>query len=179
MFETELKFVLHNRDEVLARMDRSAEFQRQRASEQTDRYFSPSHRSFIDAAPITEWFRVRDQESSQSICYKNWGSGNSFSCEELETEVGDTSTICLILKRLDFKEIVTVRKERIEWSNGITKVALDRVQGLGDFIEVEQQTTIQNDPMADAEMRATLERIGAKLGGQERGGYPVLLLKTL
>ena len=59
--------------------------------------------------------------------------------EEITARIlrSDVKGLALILRRLGFKEVTRVSKERVEFQIGEVKVALDRVEKLGCFIEIE------------------------------------------
>jgi len=57
--------------------------------------------------------------------------------EELELELSDFETALGIFKKLGFKICSEIRKERRDWKLGNLKVSLDKVEGLGIFLELE------------------------------------------
>lgn len=61
--------------------------------------------------------------------------------EEVEVLVGDDGMdrVKLLLSRLGFRVAAVVVKERAYYSNGRLTVSLDRVEGLGCFVEIESE----------------------------------------
>lgn len=57
--------------------------------------------------------------------------------EELETALGDAEYGTKILEKLGFRVIGAVRRVRKNFKLESFKVCLDRVDGLGEFVEVE------------------------------------------
>src|SRR3990167_4571264 len=57
--------------------------------------------------------------------------------EEYETEISNVGEFRKILNFLDFKKVVTIDKQREYWDCGDLEIALDKIAGLGSFIEVE------------------------------------------
>lgn len=107
---------------------------------QIDEYFSPSHRDFTKARPVKEWLRLRKTANGNSVTYKNWHhdkSGKSHHCDEYETKIGRTEPIKKIFTILNFKSLTTVDKSRRTWKHKNYEISLDKIQGLGSFVEIE------------------------------------------
>ncbi|MGC8557496.1 MAG: class IV adenylate cyclase [Nitrososphaeria archaeon] len=63
--------------------------------------------------------------------------------EELETNVGDCKVVFEILNRLGITNKIIVKKERESYALNDIIVEIDRVEGLGNFIEIEIADTRQ------------------------------------
>ncbi|MEF8853373.1 MAG: class IV adenylate cyclase [Haloarculaceae archaeon] len=117
---------------------------------QVDTYYDAPHRDF---AETDEALRVRQErtehDESTAITYKGpLIDERSKSREEHQTRVQDRDAVEGILDGLGFEPAATVEKERERFDlNGYT-VALDDVDGLGEFVEVETETP--DDDIADA-----------------------------
>jgi adenylate cyclase, class 2 len=176
--EIELKYPLYNTEELrknlnsIAKPEKEGDFQR-------DTYYLPSHRKFLDKKPISEWLRTRESTKGSSVNYKNWhnDSGKAVSCDEYETRVEDIVALKKIFKSLDIKEIIVVEKTRYSWSYKDTHIALDIVNGLGDYIEIEAKGNFKTIEDAKSHLYSILGELGAKTGEQDFEGYPYLLLK--
>jgi adenylate cyclase class IV len=83
------------------------------------------------------------------------------------TEVDDPAAVRLALERESGVRAI-VRKERELWLVGRTRIHLDRVQGLGECVELE---TVVGRTLEDA--RAEQERLLAGLGIDESEGIGV------
>jgi adenylate cyclase class 2 len=82
-----------------------------------------------------------------------------------------------ILLALNFRPIVTVDKTRRRWVFEDYEVALDKVVGLGDFVEVEYKGSMVVDPKTTTkEMVVFLKNNGCGKIELNNGGYPMLLL---
>jgi adenylate cyclase class 2 len=57
--------------------------------------------------------------------------------EEIEIEVGDADSIQKLLSALGYEQKLCVEKKRRLWRLGECEVALDLLQELGDFVEIE------------------------------------------
>lgn len=108
---------------------------------QIDEYFTPAHRNFIEIHPVKEWLRLRNSDGKYSLNYKNWyydENGKSMSyCEERETKIDNIDKLKDIFNFLNFKSLVVVDKVRKVWEFEDYEIAVDKVEGLGDFVEIE------------------------------------------
>ncbi len=86
--------------------------------------------------------------------------GQSRASDYVRVPVPDADTLHTALVRA-CGEIGRVRKRRLLWLVGATRVHLDRVEGLGDFMELE---VVLRDGQADAEGRQTAEGPMSQLG---------------
>lgn len=98
-----------------------------------DYYFSPPHKSFAGSRKY--YLRLRRQRQSTEFSYHI--VKNNLQTQELEVKVDDFKIFLQILKLLDFKTDCEVRKERFIYKKGEIRVMLDRVSGLGNFVEIE------------------------------------------
>lgn len=100
-----------------------------------DLYFDHPQRSFRET---DEALRVRIGGEGGVLTYKGPKLDPvSKSREELEVKVGDWRTLRDILLRLGFREVGRVRKSRERYRLRGFLVCLDKVEGLGEFVEVE------------------------------------------
>lgn len=177
--EIEIQVNIENSEPLLSFLEKNADFQKE--NHQTDEYFSPIHRNFIEPRPVKEWLRLRDSDGRYSITYKNWyftENGKSHHCDEYETGIDDLDQVQKILKVLDFKSIVTVDKLRKTWTYKDYEIDVDSIKGLGDFVEIEY---IGRDENADPkkiveEMIKFLKDIGCGKIKRNYVGYPFQLL---
>jgi len=147
---------------------------------QVDEYYIPPHRDFTGVRPIKEWLRLRDASGAYSLNYKNWhydADGKSDYCDEYETPLQDIEQARNIFTALNYKKIVTVDKVRKAWLYQDWEVAIDRIQGLGDFVEIEYKGSANPDPRAETKkMVAWLKSIGVENIERNYLGYPFQLL---
>ncbi|MDO8498490.1 MAG: class IV adenylate cyclase [bacterium] len=147
---------------------------------QVDTYFIPAHRDFRAQRPINEWLRLRDTEGKFSINYKNWHrdeEGKSTHCDEYETKVEDLKKLKKIFQVLDFEEIVEVDKERATWVYKDYEIEIDKVKGLGDFVEIEYIGKKAVDPKnAAREMIQFLKDLGCQGVRLNQQGYAFINL---
>lgn len=108
---------------------------------QTDHYYSPTHNSYVAHKYPYEWLSVRERQTKCLLNYKHFypeGAEQHDYCDEYEVAIDDPDTARKMLEALGFKHLVTVKKTRSEFVVGTDfTIALDLVEGLGEFIEVE------------------------------------------
>ena len=146
---------------------------------QEDTYYDAPHRDFPET---DEALRIRretdaDGETEAQLTYKGpLIDTDSKTREEAETAVNDGGELETILESLGFDPVARVRKERDRYDAGEFTVTLDTVEGLGEFVEVETQTTEQNVDAAREEAFSLLERLDLDPADQIRTSYLELLL---
>ena len=136
--EIEIQVRISNSQPLLDFLEKNGEFKY--SNRQVDEYYTPAHRDFASIDPIKEWIRLRDSDGEFSINYKNWhydSDGKSRYCDEFETVIGDLDQLRKIFTAINLKVLVKVHKQRRVWNYKNYEIAVDRVEGLGDFVEIE------------------------------------------
>lgn len=135
MLEVEAKIKIESGDKIRNRLiELGASFDKK--TRQTDRYFNSSHRDF---SKTDEALRIRTEDDLSEITYKGprvSGTGAK-AREEYNVEISDPENLSHILERTGFYHSAEVLKTRDEYYFMKTKIALDSVDGLGEFIEIE------------------------------------------
>lgn len=179
-YEVELKFRLPNFERILPRLELLGASARP-GMEQADRYFAHPQRDF---GQTDEALRLRSVGDSNYITYKGpvidrqtktrheieiaYADGESAACQFAE-----------MLTILGFREVRTVRKRRtpydLTWEGRRLEFALDEVQQLGCFLEIEGLAEPpEREPVRDSILRLA-EHLG--LANPERKSYLCLLLE--
>lgn len=193
MFEVEIK-VRSEHDQVReALADLGVELGPERG--QSDTYFNAPHRNF---AETDEALRVRHAteidgkvgpdiaaavakataEVRATVTYKGPRVGGTTKTrEEVETEVCEGQAIASILEAVGFESVATVSKIRETGQLDEYTVALDRVAGLGEFVEVERTVTEEDIETARAGARRRLRDIGLDPDEGIETSYLELLLE--
>lgn len=173
MIEVEIK-AQAGRDQVVRRLkELGATFEKK--VWQIDSYYNAPHRDFKDT---DEALRLREQGSRIYVTYKGKKLDPlSKTRKEVEVEVGDRDKMEDILISLGFKKTLDVMKERQIYHYKGAEVCLDRIEGLGDYVEVELQAE-NMDTVAQKrdETIAILRELGVT-GDLIRESYLEMLLK--
>lgn len=146
---------------------------------QEDTYYDAPHRSFPET---DEALRVRrestDGEEATRLTYKGpLVETESKTRTEIETAIESGEAVDAILTSLGFEPVTTVRKERERARIREYTVTLDRVDGVGEFVEVEteaEEDTI--DPAREGAIEV-LEELDLDADDQIRTSYLELLLE--
>jgi len=105
--------------------------------EQEDVYFEHPYRSFLAG---DEALRLRVAGGRAELTYKGpRRPGSAKSRLEVTVQVGDAVAAKTLLELLGFREAVRVRKRRELYRLGDVEVALDTVEELGEFVELESR----------------------------------------
>ena len=149
---------------------------------QADTYYDAPHRSFPET---DEALRIR-RESTRTetaektvITYKGpLVDDDSKTRTEVETAVEDADDFAAILTNLGFEPAAIVRKERERFELESYTITLDRVEGVGEFVEVE--TEVDTEAAIESARKGafdTLEKLGLDPADQIRTSYLGLLLE--
>jgi len=176
--EIEIQVRIKSANPLLKILDTDASWQYEK--QQIDEYYTPPHRDFVSLRPIKEWLRLRDMEGEHSINYKKWhydADGKSNYCDEYETPLKDIEQVRNIFTALNYKKIVTVDKKRKVWLYKDWEISLDKIQQLGNFVEIEYKGTENPDPKQETKKMAEfLKSIGCEKIERNFLGYPFQLL---
>jgi adenylate cyclase class 2 len=139
--------------------------------DQEDVYFSHPLRDF---GATDEALRLRRENERSRITYKGPKLDQDTKMrEEIELGVEDISLMGQVLQRVGFRPFLRVAKRRRVYELEEVHLCLDRVEGLGDYVELEYQG---DDLMRGRERIMDLKRqLG--LEGNERRSYLELLLE--
>ncbi|AWR94477.1 class IV adenylate cyclase [Acidianus brierleyi] len=109
---------------------------------QTDIYLNSKFRNFKET---DEALRIRKVNDTAEITYKGPKiSSKSKSREEITVVINDENAMLKILQKLDFYPVYSVSKERHTFIDNNFNICLDKVEGLGDFIEIEGINSDEN-----------------------------------
>ena len=172
--EVEQKFHLLNHDQLRQRLQEESA-KRLGDQRQVDVYYNAPHRDFLADNSISEWLRIRNEDGAFSVTFKRFlpiHAPVKSHCDEFESTLSDGEAFQKLFEALDFKELVTVDKQREEWALDEVVVALDTVKDLGSFVEFEYKgESAQTVDEAHDIIKACIKKLGAKLGDTHTG-YP-------
>lgn len=172
MFEVEAKARVATLEEARRRAQ-ALGGQRLGREEQRDTYFGHPARDF---ARGDEAFRLREAWGRAELTYKGPKVDPlTKTREEVTVRVEPPGEALRLLERAGFRPVGTVAKWRETWRVQRMEVALDEVEGLGAFVEVEAYAATQAEV---APLRDKVLELLRELGGQEsiRASYLELLL---
>jgi len=176
MIEVEVKAHAPNLNEI---EEKIVEIGASREGEeyQEDLYFNAPHRDFAQTDEALRIRKIKKENSEETyITYKGAKMDNvSKTRKEIEVAVENPSKVADILQNLSFRPVATVRKNRIIYTLGELIITLDKVHGVGDFVEIEKETAEGEDTKeALNEIFATYSKIGIEKGF-ERSSYLELM----
>lgn len=179
--EIEIKILL-DKDEffkIKEKLEKIARFVKR--TRQSDEYFTPSHRNFVEPRFPFEWFSIRKRGEKVILSYKHWYPENTETtthCDEFETEIRDAEQLKKIFSALGFKELVTVEKDRETYTyNDELEISLDIVKELGYFIEIEATKDFGSVEAAREKLFEFAKNLGTDISKEEKRGYPYMLMK--
>jgi len=142
MYEVELKLQA-NHDALYEQLD-ALGADHVDSRRQVDTYYNAPHRNFADT---DEALRIRHEEPAEGepttkLTYKGpLVERESKTREEHETVVASEPALEGVLSGLGFEPTATVEKNREFYRLDGYTISLDSVTGLGEFLEIEQETT--------------------------------------
>lgn len=150
-------------------------------SKQSDQYFTPENKNFIEPQFPFEWLSLRSRGDKTIINYKHWHPENSKNvthCDEFETEIDSLENIKKIFEVLNIKNLVTVQKERLvfEYQDEF-EIGLDQVNDLGFFIEIETIKDFGSVDIAREKLFNFAQMLNLDISNPDMRGYPYLLLE--
>jgi adenylate cyclase class 2 len=150
---------------------------------QKDTYFSPPHKNFLQGPSVSDWLRIGERGDRVILNFKHWyyakvPSQGGTHCDEFEVEVKDAPALYNIFQALQFKQLCIVQKERSTFLYKKTfEIALDQVNGLGYFIEIETKKAFPTVQKAREQLFRFAQTLGIDIERIETKGYPWLLLQ--
>lgn len=181
--EIEIKVKIDNFEEIKKKVSNIGKLIKE--TRQIDEYYVPFHKNFFEIEPTTEFLRIRTNHDKTVFEYTrciNMGEDGKYDyAEEYETEIKNVDEFRKTLEFLDFKKIVVVDKKREYWMCENIEVALDKVEGLGEYIEAEAKGDFKDSEEARNTCIKFLEDLEIENVEDKwiHLGYPQILLQTL
>ncbi len=136
--EIEIQAIIKNPKEIGRKLRKVGKFVKTR--KQIDKYFVSSQRNFFAKDPPIEYLRVRHEKDKNHLNYSFLHFGKNGwlrKTDEYGTLVEKPEVVEQVFKKIGLISKVTVVKTRKYFECGSFEVTLDRVKGLGNFMEVE------------------------------------------
>lgn len=170
MLEIEAKAAIENKEEIKQRILEAGGKYISTVT-QSDIYFAHPSRDFMKT---DEALRIREAGNEYTLTYKGPKLDKlTKTREEIEIKLDDPVPMAGVLKMLGFMEVAPVVKTRSHYALGDYQVALDEVEGLGHFIEIEKHA----DSYKPEELVELLKSLGVEESKMERRSYLELLLE--
>jgi adenylate cyclase class 2 len=173
MIEVERKFRL-GKDAAAGQIRQKLSAYPSTITDQVDEVFLQGIASFSDFKPGMPVLRLRSSNNTVTMTFKKTinTEGNAL---ELETTLGDSETTTAILNELGFTRVTRVHKTREEFDLEDMKVALDTVENLGKFVEIEVLTDESMQKQAEKKILETAQSLGLSEQDIETKKYDYLL----
>ena len=147
---------------------------------QVDYYFdNPSNTFFYNSdyrgRETDNYFRLRKTDKFNYICLKKikrGEKGKPLYAEEFEVVVDDAGKALDLIKALGYTDVVTIfEKKREIYLYGAFEIAIDRVEELGVFIEIELKEEVEDFKDGYTLIYDFLRSIGVRKFRKQPQGY--------
>ncbi|CAB49878.1 class IV adenylate cyclase [Pyrococcus abyssi] len=125
--------------------------------------------------PLPKLLRVRriSNLGKSYITYKEIMDRNNEEFYEVEFEVSDFNLAIEVFKRLGFDVKASIKKERLIYKLGDVTFELNKIPGLGNFLDIE---VISDDP---EEAKRKIWEVAEKLGLKKKDVEPRLYIELV
>lgn len=176
--EIEIKLEIDSKeyDKLVERFQREAKVVGE--VRQIDEYYSPVTESYYDQGD--RCLRIRTEKNVSTLSYKRIINEGLEDCyiEEYETKISDLNMMRNILHALAFRKEITVDKYRVVFVyDDIYMIALDKVEGLGWFIEVENKNENETVENRNKELLQFIDKMNLDINRRNREGYSNMLYR--
>lgn len=178
--EVEIQVIIKDTSKIEARLNEVGTFVKSR--KQIDKYYTPPQRDFFIKEMPDEYLRIRyeDEKNHLNYSFLNFGEdGWLKSTDEYETIVDRPEIIEEIFKKVGMILKITVVKTRKYFNCGDFEVTLDRIENLGDFMEIEAKKDFGGVDKTREACSEFLKQLNVEYEIQKDMGYPRMLYKKL
>ncbi|MGO8754660.1 MAG: class IV adenylate cyclase [Gallionellaceae bacterium] len=161
-FEVEIKYFVGKEDDAIRSAINNITSNPPVLEEQEDLYYTSAHKDFIKSE---ECLRIRTTGDMAELTWKppttvEMTTDQQYWKEEIDINIsGQGQLVMRLLERLDFILYVKVAKKRYSYKVDVdTEIALDYVDPLGVFVEIE--TIASNTNLARAKNEAFASQLG-------------------
>jgi len=178
--EVELQIIIKNPTAVEKKIRKIGKFIKSR--KQIDKYFVPPQRDFFKKEPPIEYLRIRFEKGKSHLNYSFLHFGKDGwlkATDEYETLIEGPEIVKEIFKKIGMIPKVTVIKTRKYFNCSDFEVTLDRVKGLGNFMEIEAKKVFGNIAKTRKACSAFLKNLNIEYELRSQMGYPRMLYRKL
>jgi adenylate cyclase class 2 len=156
----------------------------QKTIKQTDSYFNNPERPFIftkedGVKDAIEYLRVRETNKKSYLCFKKVHRDEKTQmpnyCDEYETVISDPDATKKLLESLGYKEKTVLHKTRTTYLFKNFEIALDQVENLGNFMEIELKEEVPNFKIGHQMINNCLKLMEFKKVKIQQQGYVRML----
>ncbi len=173
MKEIEVKAKIRNKAEVVAKLE-AAGCKLGDPIVQKDTIFVPQNIVTLPTEAGVPVLRIREQHGKFILTMKIRLT-NGLDKQESETEISNPDSMKEIILASGFKEMESFSKSRRKGKYNNWEVCVDEVEGLGEFIEVEQLSEDGDSGKIQTELFNFLKTLGVTEQDREQFGYDVLI----
>jgi len=168
MFEVEVKARLHDKEKVIDKLKKMGCFFGEEVH-QIDHIFIPKDIKFPPPLDIPV-LRIRKQNDKNFFTLK-LSQSNRQDCIEHELEISDGDKMLKIMDLINYKKVPIVNKKRIKTKFNDIEIVIDKVEDLGEFIEIERIVD-EEDMLSRQKIQKELLVFLSELGIPEKDHIP-------
>lgn len=137
-------------------------------------FVDSSYGAYDEFQPGKNILRIRKNNSKYIFTLKQ-PQKNEMDAIERETEISDPNEFKEALLLMGYKEVVEIHKTRVKTKYNNYEICLDKVEGLGSFIEVEKITEEDNAEEVQKQLFDFLVELGVNSNDRVFNGYDTLI----
>ena len=141
---------------------------------QTDTIFAPQSIGSLPADQGVPILRIRKQ-NEKFILTQKIRLTNGLDKSESETEISNPEAAREIILTAGYKEMESFTKKRQKGKYKNWEICVDEIEGLGNFVEVEELSENGDSAQIQAELFKFLHTLGVQEEDREHFGYDVLI----
>ncbi len=173
MIEIEVKAKLKEPDKILHKLESMGCIFSEKITQEDYIYLSQGIR-FADITAGVNILRLRKENGTVRFTIKQHRK-NELDCIENEVIVSDFNKMGAMLAMMGYYEVVRYRKQRMTGKYADYTICIDKVDKLGDFIEVECMSSVKIDgAQVQKELFAFLSELGIQAEDRILLGYPTM-----
>ncbi|MFC1629882.1 class IV adenylate cyclase [Patescibacteria group bacterium] len=178
--EVEIQVIIKNPIAAEKKLRKVGKFLKTR--KQIDKYFVIPQRNFFKKKPPIEYLRVRSEKNKNHLNYSFLHFGKNGwlkSTDEYETLIDKPEVVEEIFKKIELIPEITVIKMRKYFDCGNFEVTLDKIKGLGNFMEIEARRNFGSIKKTRQACSVFLKKLNIKYEIRREMGYPWMLYQKL
>lgn len=151
--------------------------------EQKDEYFTSKFEDFTKEKYPYKWLSIRERGEKKILNYKHFYPEKEeihLYCDEYEVNVDNVERMKKILNELNIIPFALIHKIRntYMYKNDKYEIALDKVENLGYFIEMEVKKIEMDIEEERKLLDAEAKKLNLNLADVDQRGYPFYFIKN-